>query len=205
MLTSRDYSSLVVDRLCDRTRGQNTAVVCFYFNFAARKQHTATSMLGSLLKLVISGMERVPEEISHALQEEKKAFSGRKPQLGDIVRMLQLITSAQRIFMVIDALDECTAAQRFRLFDTWKEILGNSPGSRIFMTGRHHIRPEITTRLAGLVTSIYLGLTRDDIIRFLRARLSEGDIPDAMDENLEAAILEKIPRSISEMYVAAMM
>jgi len=64
MLTSRDNSSLVVDRLCDQTRGQNTAVTCFYFYFADRKEQSASSMVGSLLRQVISGMEKVPEEIS---------------------------------------------------------------------------------------------------------------------------------------------
>jgi len=59
MLKSRDDSSLVIDMLCDRTRGQHTAVTCFYFDFAARKDQTDTSMLGSLLKQVISGMQPV--------------------------------------------------------------------------------------------------------------------------------------------------
>ena len=30
VLTGYDASSLVVDRLCDRSSGQNTAVTCFY-------------------------------------------------------------------------------------------------------------------------------------------------------------------------------
>ena len=204
MLINRDDSSLVVDTLCYQTRGQNTAVACFYSDFAARKEQSAINMLGSLLKQVISGMERVPENISLALQEQRKAVSGRKPQLDDVVKMLQLITSAQRTFMVIDALDECTAVQRFRLFDLLKEILDKSPGARIFVTGRPHICPEIETRLAGRVASIYLGPTRDDIVRFLHVRLSEDETPDAMDSRLEAEILEKIPGSISEMWVVAM-
>jgi len=37
MLKWCDFSSLVVDRLCDHARGQNTAVTGFYFDFAARK------------------------------------------------------------------------------------------------------------------------------------------------------------------------
>ena len=205
MLTNCGGSSLVVDWLCDQTRGQNTAVTCFYFDFAARKEQAATNMLGSLLRQVINGMEKVPEEISQALQEQKKAVSGRKPQLADIVKMLQLIIPSQRILMIIDALDECTAVQRFRLFDSLKEILEKCPGARIFMTGRPHICPEIEIRLAGRVTSISLGPTRDDITRFLRVRLSEDETPDAMGESLEAEILEKIPGSVSEMWVAAMM
>ena len=66
VLISRDVSSLVVDRLCDQARGQSTAVACFYFDFAARKEQSATSMLGSLLKQVVGGMEKLPEEILQA-------------------------------------------------------------------------------------------------------------------------------------------
>jgi len=201
VLTRRHDSSLVVDRLCDSTRGQNTAVTCFYFDFAARKEQTATSMLGSLLKQIVSAAGRIPEDIWRALREQREAVNARKPQLGDIVKMLQLITSSQPIFMVVDALDECTAVQRYRLFDSLKEILEKSAGGRIFVTGRPHIRTEIETRLVGRVASVSVGPIRDDIIRFLRARLSEDETPDAMDSGLEEEILEKIPGNMSEMWV----
>ena len=180
-------------------RGQNAAVTCYYFDFAARKEQTATSMLGSLLKQMISGTGRISEHIWRALREQREAVSGRRPQLGDIVNMLQLITSHQRTFMVIDALDECTAVQRYRLFDSLKAILEKSPGARIFLTGRPHIRAEIEIRLAERVASVSFGPIRDDIVRFLRARLSEDETPGAMDESLEADILENIPGNISEM------
>jgi len=101
--------------------------------------------------------------------------------------------------MVIDALDECSAVQRYRLFDSLKQILEKSPDVRIFVTGRPHIREEIETRLAGRVTSLSIRPTRGDVVRFLRSRLSEDETPDAMNENLEAEILKKIPGSISEM------
>ena len=97
------------------------------------------------------------------------------------MKMLQLITSSLRTFIVIDALNECTPVQRFRLFDSLKEILENSPSARIFVTGRPRIRAEIETRLAGLVTSISVGPARGDIIKFLRVKLSEDETPDAMD------------------------
>ena len=188
-----------MDKLGDCTKGQNASVLCFYFHFGARKEQTATSMLGSLLKQVINRMERVPEDIWRTLHEQKRAVSGRKPHLSDIVKVLQLITSSQPTFMVIDALDECTAIQRFRLFDSLKEILEKSPNARVFVTGRPHIRPEIERCLAGRVISVSIGPTEDDIIRFLRVRLREDKTPDAMNETLEADILEKILGSIPEM------
>jgi len=203
VLTWCDDSSQVVDWLSDRTRGRNIAVICFYFDFAARNEQTATSMLGSLLKQVISGMERVPEDLLRGLQEQKKAVSGRKPQLGDIVKMLQLIMSSQPTFMVVDAFDECTAVQRFRLFDSLKEIVDNSPDARIFVTGRPHIRAEVERCLAERVICVSVAPTRDDIIRFLRASLSLDETPDAMDDSLEADILEEIPGTVPEMCVVA--
>ena len=203
MLTSRDDSSLVVDRLCDQARGKNTSVGCFYFESEAREGQSAASMLGSLLKQIVSGMERIPEEISRAFQEQRHAISGRRLQLTDIMKMLQAVTHSQRTFICIDALDECSGVQRVRLLDSLKTILEKSPNTRIFVTGRPHIRSEVEKGLAQPVVSVSISPTKDDIIRYLRSRLHEDDTPDAMDESLEAGILEKIPENISEMCVWA--
>ena len=94
MLTSRDVSSLVVDGLCDEAAGESTAVTCFYFDFAARKEQSATSMLGSLLKQIVGGLETIPEEISRAFRGQKMAVGGRGPLLPDIVKMLRHILTA---------------------------------------------------------------------------------------------------------------
>ena len=126
MLTTCEDSSLVVDRLSDQTRGENEAVTCFYFNFAARKEHSAISVLGSLVKQMISGMEWFPEEIWQAFQEQKKTLGGCRPQLVDIAKMLQAITSSQPTFICIDALDECEGVQRGRILGSLKEVLEKS-------------------------------------------------------------------------------
>jgi len=198
VLTSWDVSSLVVDRL---RLQQNIALGCFYFDFAARRGQTATSVLGCLVKQMVNRMERIPEEISWAFQEQKKDIGGCAPQLIDMVKMLQALTSSQPTYMCLDALDECEAAQRVRLLDSLKEILQRSPRIRIFVTGRPHIRAEIEKRLAGRVTSVSANPTRGDIITYLRVRLGEDETPDAMDESLRADILKKIPEMISEMCV----
>ena len=88
MLTGYDVSSLVVDRLCDESRRQNTAVACFYLDFAARKEQSVASILGSLVRQVVGGMEKVPEVITGAFEEQKMAIGGRGPRLSDIVKML---------------------------------------------------------------------------------------------------------------------
>ena len=201
MLTDHEFSSLVVDRLCDQSRGQNTAVTCFYLDFAARKEQSVTNILGSLLRQVVGGMEKVPEEITQVFQEQKMAIGGRGPRLPDIVKMLQTITSSLRTFVCIDALDECVAPNRVKLLNSLQQILERSPRTRIFMIGRPHVRAEIEKRLTGQVISVSVGPSKDDIMEYLRLRLGEDETPDAMDESLEADILEKIPEKMSEMYV----
>ena len=204
MLTDRDDSSLVVDTLCDQTRGQNTAVSCFYLDFAARKEQSTANVLGSLLKEMVDGMERIPEEISRAFQHQKTIIGGHRPQLANIVKMLQFITSSRRTFMCIDAIDECSGVEQVRLLDSLKQILEKSPDTRVFATGRPHILAEIERRLAGRVASVSVSPPEEDVITYLRARLDEDQTPGAMDEILEAEILEKVPKNISGMYVVAL-
>jgi len=201
MLTSCDVSSLVIDSLCDQARGQNVAVACFYFDFAAKKEQSSTSMLGALLKQAVGGLGEVPEDIARAYEDQKKVIGGRGPQLSDIVKILQTTTSEKPTFICIDALDECVAEHRVKILNSLNQILQKSPGTRIFVTGRPHIQDEIGKRLSGRLATIRITPKRGDIIRYLHSRLDEDTTPDAMDTSLEAEILKKIPEDVSEMYV----
>ena len=203
LLTSRDVSSLVIDTLCDQAGTRNSTVTCFYFDFAAQKEQSLTNMLGSLLKQVVSGLEETPEEISQAYGNQKSAIGGRGPPLVDILKLLQTTSSKKPTFICIDALDECAEGYRAKLLDSLNQILQKSPSTRIFVTGRLYIRPEIRKRLAGGVASLAVGPTRGDIIGYINTRLGEDTNPDAMDSTLEADILRKIPEDISGMYVEA--
>jgi len=200
-LTSHDISSLVIDSLCDQAGEHNATVACFYFDFADQKDQSPTNTMGALLKQVVGGLEEIPEEISQAYQKQKKGLGGRGPLLSDIVKMLQTTSSQEHAFICIDALDECVPEYRAKLLISLNEILRKSPGVRIFMTGRPHIRSEIGRRLAGRVMSLPISTKRDDIIRYLHSRLEEDTTPDAMDSSLEADILKKIPEDVSEMFV----
>jgi len=199
MLTGCDASSLVADSLGDQARGQGAAIACFYFDFAARKEQSSVSVLGALLKQVVSGLEEIPEEIVEAYEDQRPVFGGRGPQLASIVKMLQNTASTKRTFLFIDALDECLARDRVKILDSLNQIIQSSPGTRIFVTGRSHIEAEVGRRLSGRVTALRINPRRDDIVSYLHSRLDEDTTPDAMDNSLKADILKKIPKDISEM------
>jgi len=91
-------------------------------------------------------------------------IDGRGLQLADIVRMLQTTVSEKPTFICIDALDECIARYRIKLLDSLNQILRRSPGTRLFITGRPHIRAEVGNRLSGRVATLRITPPRDDIV-----------------------------------------
>ena len=199
LLRGCDASSLVIDTLGDWAREQNAAVACFYFDFADQKEQSPTTTISSLLKQVVCGLEEIPAKIIKAFQDQKKVIGGRKLGLGEIVEMLQDISSSRLIFICIDALDECMAENQAEVLDALKQIVHKSPSIRIFLAGRLQIRDEVKKHLVGRVVSVSIIPTKDDMVRFLRAKLKKDATPDAMDKRFEAEIIKNIPEKVSPM------
>ena len=199
LLISCGVSSLVIDTLCKQVVGENAAVACFYFDFAAQEEQSPAAILGSVLKQVVGGLDEVPERIAKAFRDQEKVIGGQRLALSEIVEFLQDISSSRCTFICIDALDECSPGHRVRLLNSLSQILQKSRGARIFLTGRPHIRGEVEKNLAGRAATRSITPTKADIIIFLRAKLREDTIPEAMDKSLEEEIIQNLPKTVSEM------
>ena len=159
---------MIIDNLCNKAREQNASVACFYFDFATQNEQSPASVLGSLLKQLVFGLDKIPEEIAEAYEDRKNAIGGQMPEFSDILKLLQITSARKRAFLCIDAADECATEHRVKLLDSLGQLVQQSPGTRIFVTGRPHILPEIGRRLAGRVRSLSIIPKRDDIITYLR-------------------------------------
>ena len=199
LLISCDVSSLVMDTLCKQAMEGNTAVACFYFDFAAQEEQSPAAVLGSVLKQLVARLEEVPERIVRAFRDREKVIGGHRLPLLDIVGFLEDISSSQCTFICIDALDQCPSRHQVKLLDLLNQIIQKSPGIRLFMTGRPHMLGEVEKHLGGRATTMIITPTKDDIAIFLRARLKEDTIPGAMDASLEEEIMNNIPEMTSEM------
>ena len=189
----------MIDTLCKQAAGDGAAVACFYFDFAAQEEQSPAAVLGSVLKQVVGALGEIPERMVKAFRDREKVIGGQRLSLSEIVEFLQDISSSRCTFICIDALDECPAGHRMKLLDSLNQILQESQGARIFLTGRPHIRGEVEKHLAGRAATRSITPTKDDIIIFLRAKLREDTMPDAMDESLEEEIMKSIPETVSEM------
>ena len=198
VLICSDASSLVVDRLCDKAKEQNIAVACFYVDFAAREEQSPSNILGSLLKQIVGGLERIPDEIRETFQDHKKVIGGRGLRVVEIVRMLETVTSLRPTFICVDALDECAEGYQPEVLDSLREILEKSSTTRIFLTARWHIRSEIERHLGTRAAILCVTPSNDDIVGYIRRRLSKDRCREAMNSGLEAEIIGSIAKNIPE-------
>jgi len=160
-------------------------------------------MLGCLLKQLVFGLEEIPEVVSKAYRGRKSAIGGQAPKISAILNMLQATSHRKRAFICIDAVDECAIEHQVKLLDSLGQLVQRSPGTRIFVTGRPHIQPEMGRRLDGRVASVSISPKRDDIVAYVKSRLAADTTPDAMDNTLEGDIQRKVGSDIFEMYVEA--
>ena len=200
-LTSYNFSSLVIDSLCDEPRedGEDIAVACFYFNSAAQKEQPAASVLGALLKQLIGGFKQIPKEVTDSFQRHKKFIGGRELQLPQIVKMLGSLSSTQPTFLCLDAMDECSALDRANILLSLKDIVKISPTTRVFLTGRPHVGGEVESHFPERTALIPISPRNGDIIGYIHKKLAQDTNSGEMNAELEAQILKKILETVSEM------
>ena len=203
LLISCNNSSLVIDKLCDETVEGDPAVVCFYFDFAARNEQSPVNMLGSLLKQLVSGQGEIPEAIARDFRKDKMVIGGRGPQVPGILNMFQTMAATKRTFICVDALDECVPEHRMVVLESLGQVQQGSPNTHLFVTGRPHVRSEVETELGRAATFISIQATEDGVLRYLREKLRKDTIRNMMSSTLEGDIMKSIPAISSETYVGA--
>jgi len=191
----------VIDKLCDEAVEGNPIVVCFYFDFAARNEQSPVNMLGSLLRQLVSGQGEIPEVIARAFRKEKMSIGGRGLQVSGILNMFQATIAMRRTFICVDALDECVPEHRTVVLESLGQMLKGSPNTRLFMTGRPHVRSEVERELGEASAFLSIRVTEDGVLRFLREKLRKDTIPNMMSSTLEGDIMKSIPAISSETYV----
>ena len=192
----------MIDNLCDKPCEEEIAIAMFYCDFCDQQEQTATNIIGAILKqLLVRG--EVLEHVKSAFQKAKTEVGGRGLRLADMVQMLKrAVAISPQVFMCIDALDECPPKYLLELLRSLKDILRESPGTRIFLTGRPQVEAEITRYFITRLTIPIIPKTHDIEI-YLEYKLEMDPEPVAMSYGLRADILRIIPARVSQMCVGA--
>ena len=183
----------MIDSLCDQAREEDLAVTWLYCDHHSQQEQTVINMMGAILKRLVGA--EIPEDIRKAFQE------GRRPLLADLIRMLRIaMTSLPQVFICIDALDECIPKNVFEVLELLRDIVRESPSTRIFLTGRPHVGGDIQRYFPKAVATP-VSPNQDDIRNYLEMRLDRDPEPEAMSNDLRMDIVRVILEKISDMYV----
>ena len=188
----------MIDDLCDGPSEENIAIAMFYCDFRDQQEQTTIKIMGAILKQLV-GRGEVLKGVKERFQKAKKEVGGRGLRLPDMVQMLkQAVATLPKVFICIDALDECLPKHLLELLRSMKDILRESPKMRIFVTGRPQVEAEITRHFATSVT-VPISPKTYDIERYLEKKLEMDTERDTMTDSLRADILRVIPQRISGM------
>jgi len=200
LLTHSEKSSLAIDRLCDKTAGGNVGVACLYCDYRDQEDQMPANMIGSLLKQFVAGLPEVPGDINEAFQTAKGQLGGRAPQLQKIIDLFsRTLALYEQAFIFVDALDEIRVEYRAEFIRCLQRIIQGSPNIRLFITGRAHVRPELSRHLTESLPVIAIHPKDEDFGVYLTKRLDTDPDPDDMDDDLRYEILTYLPRQFSGM------
>jgi Cdc6-like AAA superfamily ATPase len=152
-------TSIVVDNLETLSVDNRTVGIAYvYCNFRRQDEQTAKELLESLVKQLLQGLSDFPENVKSFHEKHRKNKS--RPSLEEISSTLLSITKLySRVFILIDALDECRTSDgsRTRLLE---EVFGlqAQSGINIFATSR--LIPNITSRFEDSISWKYVLQTR---------------------------------------------
>ena len=156
--------------------------------------------MGAILKQLV-GRGDIPEYLREAFQEAKKNFGGRRPILPDLMEMLKItIVSLPQVFICLDALDECLPKNIPELLESLRDIIRESPRTRLFFTGRPHLREDVQRYFSEAVV-IPISPNPDDIRNYVEMKLDRDEEPEVMDDGLRADIVKTFLDKMSDMCV----
>ena len=188
--------SLVIDRLVAFFSCQNVAVAYYYFDFRDQQCQSAEAMLSSLLKQLATAKT----ELSNHVLELYRKFTRhqRQPKQEDLEEvMVPTCEAFDRVFLVIDALDECSSERRRRVLEALKR-LHEVQSISILVTSRPY--PGDVMKAFEPFPKITIEASDPDIRKYVRTEIDNNHNLDDIDGDFKDEIVIKMSQKARKMY-----
>ncbi|KAJ9217078.1 hypothetical protein DTO166G4_1133 [Paecilomyces variotii] len=194
-------ASVVIDEL-ESQYGTNHDVGIAYFYCSYQHNDDQGQkleiLLAAVLRQLVQGLFLIPDTI-HALHEKHRT-KGTRPSVEELSRALRLtMAHFSRLFIVIDALDECLMTTISPLLD---EIFGHQINNNLSFLATARFIPEIMARFQNKPMQ-EIRATKPDVIRYIRANLAR--LPPFVSRNpqLQQEIVTELTDAVNGMFLLA--
>lgn len=196
-------TSIVINDLFERFNKDTTVGIAYlYCNFRRHDEQKLHDLLLSLLKQLACGQSCLPQNANMIFQTYNSRTQ--RPSLDDTKTLLRhMVDSYSRVFILIDALDECQGLDGCRanlLTDMF--FLRDESKANIFATSR--LIPEIMDRF-GACKRMQIRASKDDVRTYVRGQLDGGNLehlPSLVKQKprLKEEIIKGISDAVDGMY-----
>jgi hypothetical protein len=193
-------SSIVIDYLHKMFGNDPSIGIAYiYCNFRQQHEQKSSDLIASLLKQLVQERPSIPDVVKHLYSHHKPKQT--RPSSREFLTALHGVTAFySRIFIVIDALDECQVSHegRGKFLQEIFNLQAKISGVHVFATSR--LIREIENKFDG---SIRLEIhARDaDVQKYLDGKLQNFQSFVLKNPSLQMEIKSKIGKAADGMYV----
>ncbi|KAM0255032.1 hypothetical protein ACHAQJ_006180 [Trichoderma viride] len=169
-----------------------------YCNFKRQGQQTADRLLANLLKQLCASQSSLPDAMKSLYNKHEDKNT--RPSLEEITNVLQTVANMySRVFIAIDALDECQTTER-SLFLSRVFKIQTEASINLFATSRPIL--EIEKMFQGS-PSVDIVASEEDICRYIDGHILQ--LPKFVQENtnLQRQIKVEISKTVQGMFLLA--
>ena len=191
-------TSLIVHNLQEMFgHDASVGIACIYCNFKRQADQMVDHLLASLLKGLLQGQTNFPQDVELLYQRHKS--KGSRPSITEWSDTIKAITRDwSRIFLVIDALDECTGAgTRSRLL---KEIASLQDHVNVSFFATSRFIPDVLEEFNGQLM-LEIRATDEDVSTYITDRMTELPAFVRRNSMLQEEIVSKITAAVDGMSV----
>lgn len=186
---------LVIDHLRDSVVQQETVVAYVYCDYEEHENQSAEKMVASLLKQIASADHEIPEPLKRLHQKFK--VQGRTPQQRDLEQTFSsTCENYTRVYIVIDALDECDSRYKKALVE-FLEYIRHKQSVKILVTSRSY--PESIMKYFKAACKISVGAHEADLKKYILQEIDRSDNADLIDENFKCEMIDKVSAGAQNM------
>ena len=190
-------TSIVIKELQQRFQGnEKVAIVYVYCNYKRQKEQTIYHLMASMLKQLIQQQANLPESTSTLFSQHSGKET--KPSINEVSSALRaIIHGMARVFIAIDALDECSDTNKTR--STFlKEIEKLQAQKNVCFFATSRFVPDIIADFRGAVT-LEIRATDEDVRLYLDDHMSEMPACVRHNRSLQEMIQAEIVKSAAGM------
>jgi hypothetical protein len=189
----------VVDELAGRAEigrkdSFQVALLHFYFLYNDQKRHTALAVLKCFLKQIAAQVDNLPSELSGSERISFRRDVGAEKILDLIVQCSAQFT---KVFLLLDALDECDRAQRELFIPHLKALL--QAGFKVYCTAR----PDLKLSIFSNASPLNIESTQSDIEIFLQCRLDASESGAKLSPQEKEEVIKTLTSPANGMYKSA--